>query len=162
MTDFTFDGVETKTFDEIPEGTYLGMIEKTEVGESNNHPTLRCQFRIVTGDYKDRVISDWLHFTQNAAGVVLSKITAAGVEPPTGLANAEEYAIKLGHLLVPKRAEIVVREKPYNGEMRIKVTAWKSAPAGLSNGSSPTDDDDIPFMYFDRFLTSFDHAPSYV
>lgn len=151
-TDFTFEGVETTSgdFEELPDGTYLAMIEKTEVGESNGHPTLRCQFRIVAGDHKNRVISDWLHFTQKAAGVVLGKISVTGIEVPSGLASADAYATKLGHLLVPRRAEIVVRAEEYNGETRAKVKGWKRAAEGASeNGSTSStlapSDSDIPF-----------------
>lgn len=167
MSDFTFEGVETNSgdFEELPDGTYVAMIEKTEVGTaSTGTPQLRCQFRVIAGDYKNRVISDWLYFSQKAAGVVLGKIQATGIEIPSGLPNAEAYAAKLGHLLVPRHAEIVVRSEEYNGVTRAKVKGWKRPPEGMAtNGSAapgsasaPTDDD-IPFHHVDFF-----DAPSFL
>lgn len=153
---FTLDGVEANSFDDVPAGTYVGLIENTVVGDSNGHATLRCQFKIVDGDQKGRVISDWLHFTQNAAGVVLTKISAAGVEPPTGLTTGDQWATRLRDLLGGHHATIVVTLEEYpkgSGTFSTKVKAWKTAPAefagrkpvGSAGGSDAPVDEEIPF-----------------
>lgn len=151
MSDFTFDGVKSGEYDELPPGSYICVIDDTETGVAKTGtPNLRVQFKVVVGEHKGRVISDFLYFTQAAAGVVLSKITAAGVEPPRNLASAEAYAEELGRTLWHQHAEIVVRLEEYNGETRAKVKAWKKPPESLQvapvgTRTSVGVDDEIPF-----------------
>lgn len=151
--DFTLDGVEPgDAGDDFPIGTNVCVIEDFDPGHAKTGtPQLRVQFRVVTGDNKGRVTSDWLFFTQAAAGLVLTKITAAGVEPPKGVKGGEAYANALGPLLLGRHVEIVTRAEEYNGETRVKVKAWKLPPEALraapvANGASSNDtDEDIPF-----------------
>lgn len=152
MSDFTLDGVEPGTdFDELPTGSYVCVIDDCEPGTaSTGTPNLRVQFKVVMGEHKGRVISDWLYFTQAAAGVVRSKIDAAGVTPPAGLKGGDAYATVLSELLHGEHVEIVVRADTYNGETRNKVKAWKKPPKELSLASAVTktavgNDEDIPF-----------------
>lgn len=150
---FTLDGVEANTFDDVPAGVYVGLIENAVIGASNGHATLRCQFKIVDGEQKGRVISDWLHFTQNAAPVVLTKILAAGLEQPTGLTSGDEWAARLRDLLGGRHATIDVRSEEYpagSGKFSTKVKFWKAAPDGFKNravasSSAAEHDDEIPF-----------------
>lgn len=153
MSDFTFEGVEEGNFDDLPPGSYVCVIDDTETGfAKTGTPQLRVQFKVVLGDYKGRVISDFLYFTQAAAGIVLSKIKAAGIDdPPKGLASADAYAKEIGKLLWHEHAEIVVRMEEYNGETRAKVKGWKKPPSDLqlaaasnATASAPVDDS-IPF-----------------
>lgn len=150
MSDFTFDGVDAGSFDDLPPGSYVCVVDDTETGVAKTGtPNLRVQFKVVLGDHRDRVISDFLYFTQAAAGVVLSKITAAGVEPPKNLPSAEAYAKEIGKLLWRTHVEIVVRLEEYNGETRAKVKGWKKPPESLqvapSGAAMAPDDSDIPF-----------------
>lgn len=152
MTDFTLDGVDPGTdYSDLPIGSYVCVIDDCETGNAKTGtPQLRVQFKVVLGDYKGRVISDWVYFTQAAAGVVLTKITAAGVDPIPGIKTGEEYALKLRELLHGQHVEIIVREDEYKGGGATKIKAWKKPPESLqvapvaSNGAS-AEDDEIPF-----------------
>jgi len=155
---FTFDDVEpgaTGDFDELPTGTYVCVIDDTVPGVTSTDKTnLRVQFKVVAGDLKGRTISDWLYFTAASAPFLLSRLTAAGVDPPKGIKTADEAAAKVGALLIGRHVEIVVRPDEYpkgSGEFNQRVKAWKPAPealrsapvaAGVSAGGT---DDDIPF-----------------
>jgi len=151
--DFTLDGVEPgDSGDDFPIGSFVCVVDDCEPGHAKTGtPQLRVQFKVVLGDHKGRVTSDWLYFTQNSAGLVLSKITAAQVDPPKGLKGGEAYAAKLSELLCGQHVEIVTRAETYNGETRVKVKAWKKPPADLQvaasvNGTaSAPSDEDIPF-----------------
>lgn len=154
---FTFEGVETKDasdFDEFPIGTHTCLIEECVSGHAKTGtPELRVQFRCVAGDAENRVISDWLYFTQAAAGLIASKIKAAGVKPPTDIKTAEQGPARVSGLIHLKYVDIVVRAEEYpkgSGDWKNKVKAWKPAPESFQ--SAPTNgaaaignDDDIPF-----------------
>lgn len=151
---FTFDDVDTdqqNDFDELPPGTYTALIEECVSGASSKGtPELRVQFRIQTGDFKNRVISDWLYFNQNTAQLIATKLLAAGVKPPTGIKTADQAPARVSGLIHMRYVDIVVRPDTYDGVTRSKVKAWKPAPAELQvapNGSSTAvgTDEDIPF-----------------
>jgi hypothetical protein len=155
---FTFDDVDTtdNEFDDLPPGTYTALIEECVTGTSSKGtPELRVQFRIQTGDFKNRVISDWLYFNQNTQQIIATKLVAAGVQPPTGIKTADQAPARVSGLIHNRYVDIVVREDTYNGETRTKVKAWKPTanaqqPAVVGGGSAP-DDDDIPFHHLDQF-----------
>lgn len=157
---FTFDDVtvDDNEFDEIPPGTYTALIEECVTGESSKGtPELRVQFRIQTGDFKNRVISDWLYFNQNTQQMIAQKIQAAGCKPPTGIKTADQAPARVAGIIHERYVQIVVRPDTYNGETRNKVKAWKpapealqAAPVGGGNGASEHMDD-IPFMWRDEF-----------
>ena len=169
-----FDGAEAQTFDLIPTGEYLLEVEGTAVGESSNgNPQIRVQFRILTETpgATNRVISDWLTFTDKSASLILGKITAAGVELPVGWSPDNDGLYRLAGKLIQKRVIGVVRHDTYNEQTREKIKAWKStgtpstrgddpladaliAKTGatrLSANDAPLDDDDIPFHHSDAF-----------
>lgn len=149
---FTFDDVDAtdNDFDELPPGTYTCVIEECVSGESSKGtPELRVQFRVQTGDFKNRVISDWLYFNQNTQQLIATKLLAAGVKPPTGIKTADQAPPRVSGLIHGRYVNIVVREDTYNGETRNKVKAWKAAPdalqaAPVTNGAA-SNDEDIPF-----------------
>lgn len=151
---FTFDNVEVDDkpeFDELPAGTYTALIEECVTGESSKGtPELRVQFRIQTGEYKNRVISDWLYFNANTQQMIAQKILAAGCKPPTGIKTANQAPARVSGIIHGHYVQIVVRPDTYQGETRNKVKAWKPADASLQaapvNGTaSSVGDDDIPF-----------------
>lgn len=151
--DFTLDGVEPGSdYDDLPIGSYVCYIEDCVQGHAKTGtPELRVQFKVVMGEQKGKVVSDWLYFTNAAAGLILTKITAAQVDAPTGIKGGEAYAKALAPLLHGQHVEVVIRPDTYNGETRNKVKAWKKPPADLQvaasvNGTvSAPSDDDIPF-----------------
>jgi hypothetical protein len=154
---FTFDDVDPNAqneFDEIPAGTYLALIEECVSGAAKTGtPELRVQFRVQTGDFKNRVISDWLYFTSATQQMIAQKIIATGAKPPTGIKTADQAPARVSGIIHGRYVQIVVRPDTYQGETRSKVKAWKLAPdapqpAGVAagNGSSTSvGDDDIPF-----------------
>ena len=169
-----FDGADAHTFDLIPAGEYLAEIEDCASGESSNgNPQIRVQFRILTETpgATNRVISDWLIFTDKSKGLILGKTTAIGVDIPGGWSPDHAGLYRLSGKLMHKRTKIVVRHDTYNGETREKIKAWKStgtpstrgddpladaliAKTGatrLSANDAPLDDDDIPFHHADAF-----------
>lgn len=151
---FTFDDVtvDDKTeFDELPPGAYTALIEECVSGESSKGtPELRVQFRIQAGDFKNRVISDWLYFTPATQQIIAQKIIAAGCKPPTGIKTADQAPARVSGIIHGRYVQIVVRPDTYQGETRNKIKAWKPADAALQaapNGATSTavGDDDIPF-----------------
>lgn len=153
---FTFDDVDPNDkpdFDELPPGTYTALIEECVSGESSKGtPELRVQFRIQAGEFKNRVISDWLYFNANTQQIIAQKILATGCKPPTGIKTADQAPARVSGIIHNRYVQIIVRPGTYNGETRNKVKAWKPADAALqaapvgvaSNGSGDTDED-IPF-----------------
>jgi hypothetical protein len=152
---FTFDDVNPDAqteFDEIPAGTYLAFIEECVTGESSKGtPELRVQFRIQTGDFKNRVISDWLYFTSATAQMIATKIQATGAKPPTGIKTADQAPARVSGIIHERYVQIIVRPDTYNGETRNKVRAWKPAPEALqaapvgAGNHAVGNDEDIPF-----------------
>lgn len=149
---FTFDDVDTtdNDFEDLPVGTYTALIEECVSGESTKGtPELRVQFRIQTGDFKNRVISDWLYFNQNTQNIIATKLIAAGVKPPTGIKTADQAPARVSGIIHGRYVDIVVREDTYNGETRTKVKSWKKAPDALQaapvGGGASDNDEDIPF-----------------
>lgn len=154
---FTFDDVNTdelnqNDFDELPAGTYTCLIEECVSGNAKTGtPELRVQFRVQTGEHKNRVISDWLYFTSKTQEMIAQKIIATGQKPPTGIKTADQAPARVSGLIHEKYVDIVVRPDTYNGETRSKVKAWKPAPDALqaapSNGTATAvgADEDIPF-----------------
>jgi hypothetical protein len=155
---FTFDNVDPDAqneYEDLPVGTYVAQIEECVSGvSSKGTPELRVQFRIQTGDYKNRVISDWLYFNQNTQDIIATKLLAAGVKPPSGIKTADQAPARISGLIYQRYVTIVVREDTYNGETRTKVKAWRAAPDALQAAptqtavgvaSSSDTDEDIPF-----------------
>lgn len=150
---FTFDGVQTddlNSFDDLPPGTYTCVIEECVSGTSKNGtPELRVQFRVQTGEHKNRVISDWLYFNSNTVELIATKLLAAGVQLPSGIKTADQAPARVSGIIHGKYVDIVVREDTYNGETRTKVRGWKKPPESLqvapSGNAIAPDDDSIPF-----------------
>lgn len=169
---FTFDDVDTSAqteFDEIPPGTYLALLEECIPGNaSTGTPELRVQFRIQAGDFKNRVISDWLYFTPATQQMIAQKILATGAKPPTGIKTADQAPGLVATVIQGRYAQIIVRPDTYQGETRNKVRAWKAAenapePVGVGGAGYGTVDvdSDIPFHHIDPFQR-WDDAPSFL
>lgn len=155
---FTFDNVvpsDTNDFEELPAGTYNVQVEECVAGTSSKGtPELRVQFRVIDGEHKNRVISDWLYFNQNTQEIILNKLLAANVKPPTGIKTADQAPARVAGILEGAVTQVVVRPDTYNGETRNKVKSWKKAPqeiagqtamAGVATSTAVGGDDDIPF-----------------
>lgn len=154
---FTFDDVDLEAkndFDELPAGTYTCQIEECVSGTSKNGtPELRVQFRVMAGEYQNRVVSDWLYFNANTAQLIATKLVAAGVKPPAGIKTADQAPARVSGLIHQRYVQIVVRPEEYpkgSGDWRSKVKAWKAASEALQSaapvGAAPVgNDDDIPF-----------------
>lgn len=66
-----------QSYGETPNGTYVGKVEKLEVGETKDHrPMLKLQFRITEGEYEKKCLffNRVLFGTKNDANMIASAI----------------------------------------------------------------------------------------
>lgn len=64
-------------FEETPAGTYVGKVEKLEIGETKDgRPMLKVMFRITEGDYEKRCLfaNRVLYGTKNDANMIASAV----------------------------------------------------------------------------------------
>lgn len=131
--------------DILPAGTHTIEVTDTEEGTSSGgHPQAELDMRCVSGQYVDGTIKDWIVVIPKTAGKVKQILEAFGVENLDGKVTFSASDLK------GKRANIVVREEPYDGKPRSKVKAYEPASeVAATNGSEPTeakaDEDDLPF-----------------
>lgn len=130
--------------DILPPGTHQVMVISAEEGKSSaGNPQLEIEMQAVAGEHEGGTIRDWIHFTPKTAGKVKQVLEAFGMTSDGSVSvEASDF--------VNKKAQILVREEPYNGEMKTKVKAYTpasgDAPAAASNGQQPkSDNDDLPF-----------------
>ena len=125
---FTFDDVEAPentAFEDLPTGSYVCVVDDAVPGTtSTDKVNLRVQFKVVAGELKGRVMSDFVYFTPASAPFLITRLAAAGVEPPKGIKTADEAAFKVGTLLIGRHVESVVRPDEYpkgSGEFNQRV-----------------------------------------
>lgn len=140
-------GVEAwEAGDILPAGTYTVEVTDSEEGKSSGgHPQIELDLRCIAGQYDGGTIKDWVVVIPSTAGKVKQILAAFGVEGLDGTVKFEASDLK------GKRANIVVREEPYDGKLKSRVKAYEpaaavSSPTATTNGSdAKADDDDLPF-----------------
>jgi hypothetical protein len=130
--------------DILPSGTHTVEVTESKEGTSSGgHPQVELDLRCVAGQYVDGTIKDWIVVIPKTAGKVKQILEAFGVANLDGKVSFEASDLK------GKRANIVVREEPYDGQMKSKVKAYEPASeVAQTNGSAPdskADDEDLPF-----------------
>lgn len=124
---------------------FEGMVEVTDAKEgesSGGFPQLELELRAVGGEQDGGTIRDWIVVIPTSLGRVKQVLEAMGV------ANLDSEVEFQPAELVGKQCRIVVRDEPYNGEMKTRVKAYQSVGAA-TNGGSPTavkdDKESLPF-----------------
>ena len=128
----------------LPPGTHTVEItsaqEKTSGG---GKPQVEVELRAIGGEFDGGTIRDWITITEAAFGRVRQFLEAVRYEIPDG-----EFEMPVTEL-VGRQCSIVVREEPYDGDMKSKVKAYEQSgssdvtPAGVGANSKSTSD--LPF-----------------
>lgn len=143
MTSIRLDDVEAwKGGGLLPPGSYVVEITNAEEKTSSGgNPQVEVELRAIGGPCDGGTIRDWITLTAEAFGRVRQFLEAVKYEIPAGEFEMPTTA------LVGKQCKILIREEPYNGEMRSKVKAYEIGVSGdvpATVGSSAKDDS-LPF-----------------
>jgi hypothetical protein len=132
----------------LPPGTHVCHIDDAIEGTSSGgHPQIEVKLRAASGEHEGGTITDWIVVIPSTLGKVKSLLEAAAVKIPEGNFDLDSQ------ILVGQLVQILVREEPYQGEMRSKVKGYSkpsdapqaSAQQPLATAGASVKDDDIPF-----------------
>jgi hypothetical protein len=130
-------GIITPPFDGLVE-----VDDAEEGASSGGHPQFMLELRAVEGEQAGSTIRDWIVVTPQSAGRVKQVLEAMGVSNLDGPVAFDAPE------LIGKRCRIVVREEPYNGEMKTRVKAYQPAGAATNGASSTGAKDDSAKLAF--------------
>jgi len=65
----------------LPDGNYKLKVEGTKYRDSSGNPQLIVEYSVVGGPYNGDKVTDFLTFSEKAAGIAIEKITSAGAGP---------------------------------------------------------------------------------
>lgn len=141
MSPFSIDLTDVEAWeasDILPSGTHRVEVIKAEEGSSSNgNPQLELELRAYEGEYQDGTIRDWIVVTPKTAGKVKQILGAFGADKLDGQVNFGPEDV------MGKKAQIIVRTEPYNGQERSRVKAYEAASE--SAPASKSDEEDLPF-----------------
>lgn len=140
----SLDGVEAwKGGGILPPGTYTVEISSAEEKTSGGgNPQVEVELRAIGGECDGGTIRDWITITEAAFGRIRQFLEAVRYTIPVG-----EFEMPVKEL-VGRQCSILVREEPYDGQMKSKVKAYEPVngsdvtPAGAASGVK---DDSLPF-----------------
>lgn len=139
----SLDGVEAwKGGGVLPPGTYSVEITSAEEKTSGGgNPQVEVELRAIGGEFDGGTIRDWLTITEAAFGRIRQFLEAVKYDIPAG-----EFDMPVSGL-VGRQCQILVREEPYDGNMKSKVKAYEplvkmsDVPSTVGAGAK----DDLPF-----------------
>lgn len=137
MSPFDMDVTDVEAWeasDILPPGTHKVEVIKAEEGTSSGgHPQLELELRAYTGEHQDGTIRDWIVVIPSTAGKVKQILEAFGIEKLVGY-GAEDFK--------SRRAQIIVRTEPRDGQEYSKVRAYE--PVSDSTAAK-SDEEPLPF-----------------
>lgn len=143
MTSINLDGVDAwKGGGLLPAGTHtVEIADATEKTSSNGNPQVEIELRAVGGECDGGTIRDWITLTAEAFGRVRQFLEAVRYTVPEGT-----FEMPVNEL-VGKQCVIVIREEPYDGQMKSKVKAYEQTKGDIpaAVGASNSKSDDLPF-----------------
>lgn len=135
------EGVEAWAAGQIlPPGSHNVEVVEAKEGESGTgKPQLELELLAYEGEYEGGTIRDWIVVIPKTAGKVKQLLAAFGVGDLDSEVAFEAEDLK------GKKAQILVRNEPYDGKDRSRVKAYEPVGelATASNGSGS--EDDLPF-----------------
>jgi Protein of unknown function (DUF669) len=142
MSPFSIDLTDVEAWeasDILPSGTHKVEVIKAEEGSSSNgNPQLELELRAYDGEYQDGTIRDWIVVTPKTAGKVKQILGAFGADKLDG-------QVKFGpEDVMGKKAQIIVRTEPYNGQERSRVKAYEVVSA-TTTAAPVSDEEPLPF-----------------
>lgn len=143
MTKIDLSGVDAwKGGGLLPPGKHHVEITNAIDDDSKSSPRVEVELRAVGGPNDGGTIRDWLTLSEAAFGRIRQFLEAVKYTIPDGPFDMPTTE------LIGRQCTILVREEPYNGEMKSKVKAYEAATgdlpatAGSAAGSASTD---LPF-----------------
>lgn len=133
---FDLNGVEEdKGFELIPKGTYPAIVDEMEFGESSaGNPMMTVKYRIVEGEYADRLLFDYWVLRGNGSEFGLAKLKKflTRVMPEVNLSAFNPADFAESGDAVNRELQVVVKiqtqkKGEYKGEKRNQVSDILSA-----------------------------------
>jgi hypothetical protein len=130
----------------LPPGTYSVEITSAEEKISGGgNPQVEVELRAIGGECDGGTIRDWITITEAAFGRIRQFLEAVRYDIPAG-----EFEMPVSNL-VGRQCQIIVREEPYDGNMKSKVKAYEplssdvTARPRVGAGAASVKDDSLPF-----------------